>query len=1042
MSRIASSFTALGVRRPVLAVVMSLLIILAGISSFLGVDVRELPDVDTPTVSVRATFEGASPETMDTEVTSILEGAVARVQGVKSIRASSEENYCRIFIEFQPHIDIDVASNDVREAINRRMRDLPDDVEDFFIMKGVFNDDSVCELSVYSDVLSKEELAKRVEKDISPHFLSIPGVADVEMSGDQQRVLRVLLDPARMAGLRVAVNEVISCLRNARLDVPAGSYQSEDQELIIRAEATVIQPKRVEELYIRDDVRIGDIGVVFFGPEEAEDYSMLNGRVVIGMGIIRQSGANTITISQAVDEKVAEINQRVNEFHLVKTSDNAIFIKGALKEVLFSLGFSILIVLIVIGVFLGRWRTTLIPAVTIPVSLIGTVAAIWLLGFSINLLTLLALVLATGLIVDDAIVVLENIQRRRHLGLDKMAAAVVGTHQVFFAVVATTLTLVSVFLPISFLPSRTGILFREFGLVLAVAVCISSFVALTLCPMMASRLPDSSKKGFIMSGILNLLAMIGEGLSSLYFQSLRLFLRHKYLALIFVVILAGYGATFFLKIKQELLPQEDRGMVVIMATGPDGASLNYSDRQAEKIEEILYPYQQSGLIKDIYTTVGRYDKNRTLTIATLKHWDERSITQQEFETEINKQLIQIPGVQISIRRGNSLGIRGAGSGISIALTGNDYNEILQVTEKLKSELEKRIPVIDEIQISFDTSQPELSFNINRNRVSDLNISLESISQTLRVMVDRYDVTDLNIDDEAIPIMLGSIQGVADDPGDLLNTFILNRNQELVPLTTLVDIKEAGVAAQLDRHAQRRAIEMNISFPPGNSLGELVNQVREIANEVLPLDIGLLFRGEAETLNENNYEVAATFLIALLVIFLVLAAQFESMGSALIVIFTVPFGLAAAAFALSMSNQTLNVYSQIGFVMLIGLMTKNAILLVEFMDQLREEGRSVDDAIMEGIEVRLRPLTMTVLSTVLGSLPLILSEGPGAEARSAIGWVVFGGLGLSSLFTLYLTPLGYLLIAPWMKPRSHAVQQLEMELRNADPSDITEEALPS
>ncbi|MBN2326359.1 MAG: efflux RND transporter permease subunit, partial [Candidatus Omnitrophica bacterium] len=585
MNRAAESFTALGVRRPVLAIVMNLLIVLAGVAAFMGVDVRELPDVDTPTVSVRATFEGASPETMDTEVTSILEGAVARVPGVKTIRASSEENYCRIFIEFQPQIDIDVAANDVREAINRRMRDLPDDIEDFFIMKGNFDDDSVCELSVYSDTLSKEELAKRVEKDISPHFLSIPGVADVEMSGDQQRVLRVLLDPARMAGLRVSAGEVIDALRDARLDVPAGSYESEDQELIVRAEATVIQPKRVEEIYIRDNVRIGDVGVVFFGPEEAEDYSMLNGRVVIGMGVIRQSGSNTIAISSAVDRKIEEINQRDNEFHLSKTSDNAIFIKGALKEVLFSLAFAVLIVLVVIAVFLGRWRTTFIPAVTIPVSIIGTVAAVWLMGFSINLLTLLALVLATGLIVDDAIVVLENIQRRHHLGLDKMAAAVLGSNQVFFAVIATTLTLVSVFLPISFLPSQTGILFREFGLVLAVAVCISSFVALTLCPMMASRLPDASQKGFVMSGVFAFLSWIGQGLSYLYFQSLRLLLHYRYLSLILAVILAGYGVVYFLDIKQELIPQEDRGVIYVMATGPDGASLNYSDRQAAKIEE-------------------------------------------------------------------------------------------------------------------------------------------------------------------------------------------------------------------------------------------------------------------------------------------------------------------------------------------------------------------------------------------------------------------------------------------------------------------------
>lgn len=1035
MGNVAESFTALGVRRPVLAVVMNLLIIIAGIAGFMGVDVRELPDVDTPTVFIRAFMDGASPETMDTEVTRILEGAVARVEGVKTIRSSSEERECRVFIEFQPDIQLETAANDVREALNRQIRELPEEVEDLYVIKGSFDDATVAEISIYSDTLSKEELAKRVDKDISPYFLSIPGVADVEMSGDQRRVLRVLLDPARMAGLRVSVSEVINTLRGAHLDVPAGTYESEDQEFIIRANATVIQPKRVEELYVRDHVRIGDLGVVFFGPEEAVDYSMLNGRVVIGMGVVRQSGANTIAISSAIDERIELINQRIQDFHLVKTSDNAIFIEGALKEVLFSLLFAIGIVLVVIGVFLGRWRTTLIPAVTIPVSLIGTIAAIWALGFSINLLTLLALVLATGLIVDDAIVVLENIQRRHQLGLGKMAAAVMGTHQVFFAVIATTLTLVSVFLPISFLPSRTGILFREFGLVLAIAVCISSFVALTLCPMMAARLPDATKKGFITSSILNLLGMIGGGLRFLYLRSLHVCIEHRFLSLLFALILAGYGAAFFMKVQQELIPQEDRGMIYVMATGPDGASLHYADRQAEKIEEILYPYQEAGLVKDIYTTVGRFDKNRSFTIATLTHWDNRDISQQELEKEILEKVEKIPGSLVSIRRGNSLGIRGAGSGLDIALTGNDYNQILPIAEMFKQELEERIPVITDIRIAFDTSQPELTFNINRNRVNDLNVSLDAISQTLRVMVDRYDVGDLNIDDEAVPIMLGSVQGAADDPGDLLNIFIPNRNQELVPLTTLVDIKEAGVAAQLDRHAQRRAIEMDITFPPGVSLGELVSQVQDIANEVLPTETGIIFRGEAASLNENNYDVILTFLIAILVVFLVLSAQFESMSSALIVIFIVPFGLAAAAFALSVSNQTLNVFSQIGFVMLVGLMTKNAILLVEFMDQLRDEGRNVHDAIMEGIEVRLRPVMMTVLSTVLGSLPLILSEGPGAEARSAIGWVIFGGLGLSSLFTLYLTPLGYSLIAPLIKPRSHSERILEDELKQASEEQL-------
>ncbi|MBD3268011.1 MMPL family transporter, partial [bacterium] len=914
--------------------------------------------------------------------------------------------------------------------MSRAQRDLPDELENLFVIKADDNADSIIRLAATTDVLTKEELVKRVEKDVVPNLLSIPGVADVRLNGDQQRVLRVLLDPAKMAGLRVSVSEVISTLRNARLDVPAGSYESDNQELIVRAYASVLQSERIEELYIRDTVRIRDIGVVYFGPEEADSYSMLNGRLVIGMGIVRQAGSNTIAISSAVGRRLEEINSRIKEFQVSKTTDDAIFIQGALNEVLFSLMVAIGIVLIVIAIFLGQWRATMIPGVTLPVSLIGTVAAIWLLGFSINLLTLLALVLATGLIVDDAIVVLENIQRRRSLGLKPLAAAVLGTNQVFFAVLATTVTLISVFLPIAFLPSQTGKMFREFGLILAVAVSISSLVAISMCPMLASRLPDQSRQGFLKRKLNQALAGLGHFLSAIYFFTLRGFLRFPYLSLSLAVFLAGAGVISLKQINQELLPKEDRGILLIMLTGPDGASLTYSDRQAEILESILYPYKQQGIITDIYTVVGRFDKNRCFTAAILKPWEERTISQMELEEEINKKLMKIPGAQVRIFSANSLGIRGAGSGLDLAILGNNYEDILTAAERLEAAITEKLPGMEDIRIDFDTSQPELSFRINRERVNDLDVSLEEISRTLRVMVDRYEVVDLNIADESVPIVMGSIQGTANDPGDLLNIFIPNAHGELIPLTSLVTIKEAGVAAELDRFAQRRAINVDIGLAPNMPLGDAMAQVQSIANEVIPTGMGIQFMGEAATLGESNFEVTMTFLIAILVIFLVLAAQFESMGSALIVIFTVPFGLAAAVFALILSGQSINLYSQIGLVMLVGLMTKNAILLVEFMDQLRDEGKSVPEAVMEGVRVRLRPVTMTVLSTVLGSLPLILSEGPGAEARSAIGWVVFGGLGLSSLFTLYLTPLGYYLIAPYVKPRSHAGQRLEEELYTA------------
>jgi hydrophobe/amphiphile efflux-1 (HAE1) family protein len=1031
MNGLAGGLTALGVRRPVLIIVVNLLIMLGGAASILGVDVRELPNVDRPIVSVRAVFDGASPQTMDTEITSLLEGAVARVAGVKSIESSSEENNMRMRVEFDPAMDLDTAASDVREAVNRVQRRLPDGIDQVTVIKADDDAQAIVELSAYSNTLSKYELAERIEKDVAPEFQSIAGVAEVRLDGEQPRVLRVLLNPAKLAGYNLSVSDVVETLRSINLDVPAGSYKSEDQDLLVRVQASIVDPEKIEQMYIRDDIRINDVAEVFYAAKDPESYSLLNGRSVIGLGVVRQAGSNTIAIADEVDKRLKLVNTRARDFTLVKTSDDSLYIKGALKDVLYTLVFSIIIVLIVIAIFLGQWQAIFIPAVTMPVALIGTLAAIWIFGFSINLLTLLALVLATGLIVDDAIVVLENIQRRRAEGLDKMAAAVLGTRQVFFAVIATTITLVAVFLPIAFLPGQTGRLFREFGLVLAIAVIISSFVAVTLCPLMASRLPNLSDKNNALSGLRNVLDNLGGKLAKIYFISLASLMRFKVLGLIVALMIAAGGGWGFTQLNQELLPREDRGAIRVFLTGPDGASLAYSDRQSQIVENVLIPYQEQGIFTDIYTIVGRWDKNRAYTIATMKHWDERTISQQELAKEINKKLSDMPGAQVRVIQGSSLNIRGGGAGLEIALLGNDYEQIYSAATLLSAELKDRIPYIEDVRVQFDTSQPELAFNIDRQRAYDLNVPMERISETLRVMVDRLELLDLNVDDQAVPVMISSANGVINDPGDLLNIFVTNTDNELVPLSALIDVEERGVAAELDRHEQRRAIELDINVPPGTALGEALDEIRGVANEVLPAGINIIFLGEAAALQESSYDTIITFVIALIIVFLVLAAQFESIGSALIVMFTVPFGLAAAVFALLLTGQTLNLYSQIGLVMLIGLMTKNAILLVEFMDQLRDEGRDIATAIQEAVHIRLRPVIMTVLSTVLGALPLILSTGPGAEARNAIGWVVFGGLGLSTIFTLYLAPLGYALMAPFIKPRAHAGKILDEQLERAE-----------
>ncbi|MCR9072377.1 MAG: efflux RND transporter permease subunit [Alphaproteobacteria bacterium] len=1022
-----SDLPALSVRRPLLALVLNLLIALAGVAAILAVEVRELPNVDRPIVTVRGILQGASPETMDREVTSIVEGAVARVNGVREIRSSSEENNFRMRVEFDPGADLDLAAADVREAVSRVERELPDNVEQLAVVKADADASPVLRLAVLGETLSDEELSRVVENDIIPELISVDGVADVTQFGDRERQLRVVLDPLRLSAYRLSVSDVIDVLENAPFDIPAGSFGSKDQELIVRADATVEDAAEVEAIVIRDNIRIGDIAQVFFGPEDAESIVRVNGAQVIGLGIVRQAQSNTIEISESVRATVSELNARFDRIQILVTSDDALFIEGSVEEVLYTLALAVLIVIATLWLFLGSPSATLIPCVSIPVALIGSVAAIWMLGFSINILTLLALVLATGLIVDDSIVVLENIQRRRAQSLGARAAAVLGSRQVFFAVIATTATLVSVFVPISFLPSTAGRLFREFGFVLAIAVLISSFVALTLVPALAARLGEERRRD---SGLRHALGRVGGRLSDLYTATLRATLNAPLVVLALALALAAGSWLAFERLNRELLPDEDRGIVFAFGTGPDGVGLGYSDRQADKMEAVLQPYLDSGEIESLFTIVGRYDLNRVFISAPLAPWKERERSQREIMDELRPKMNAIPGMRIRVYGSNSLNLRSNSGGLEAALIGNDYLRLYEAAKDIAREAESRLPYLSDIRISYQPTQPQLSVRIDRRRASDLDIPLDDLADTLRVMIDGMDVADLNVSDQSIPIMLEARGGAIDDPSDLVNLHVRTDNGTLVPLSSLVSLKEEGVAAELDRHVQRRAVEIDADVDPSVTLQQATVDIRRIADAVLAEDIDLILLGEAEALEEAEREVMITYAIAIVVVFLVLVAQFESLTSAAIVLVTVPFGIAAAIYALLLTGTSINVYSQIGLVMMIGLMAKNGILVVEFADQLRDRGLPVREAVERAAEVRLRPIVMTMISTVLGGLPLILSEGPGAEARAAIGWVVFGGLGIAAVFTLYLTPVVYLLLAPLSPARAAGTGRLEREMAHA------------
>jgi hydrophobe/amphiphile efflux-1 (HAE1) family protein len=1026
-----SDLPMLAVKRPLLVGVLNLLIVIAGLAAFAGIEVRELPNVDRPIVSVSATFPGAAPETMDREVTSILEDAIARVTGVRQIRSSSEENNSRIRAEFNPGVDLDTAASDVREAVSRVTRDLPDRVEQVNIVKADADAQPIMTLAVSSERYGEAELTQLVENDVVPELLTADGVASIDEFGTRALQMRVSVDPARLNRFGLTMSDVSTALEGAPYDVPVGSFRSNAQELVVRADASATDPGLVRDVIVAGNTRIGDVADVTLAPADATNFVRLDGRPIVGLGVVRQASSNTIQISDSIRASVDRINARYEDITISIVSDDADFIKISVREVLITLSFTVLVVVGTMLLFFRAWRPTVIPSTTIPVALIGVLAGIWALGFSVNLVTLLALVLATGLIVDDAIVVLENTQRLQDKGLGRRAAAVVGTRQVFFAVVATTAGLVSVFLPISFLPSEAGRLFREFGFVLSFAVIISSFVALSLVPALAAKfdLRTSGDRS-------DRLSRWGSRMRDRYIAALTWCLDRGKAVVGGAVLVTGLTALLFTQLDSELVPDEDRGVIEVDATGPDGVGLDFMDRELDEIEMVLQPYLDSGEIESTFSIVGRYDPNRVRVTAQLADWGERDRGQSDIVEELNGPLREIPGSRTNARGRGTLSFGGGGGGnIEVALTGAEYDQIYASALKLSEAIDTQSTILSNPDISYQPTQPQLSIRIDRQRASDLGVDLDDVAQTLRAMVGGDEIVDLNVGDQAVPIFLTSQATTITNPSDLRNLYVRTEGDALVPMSSITQIVEQGVAAELNRTAQRRAIEVEADIAEGTPLQDAIDEIERLAAETVADDTDMILQGDAESLEETSNDVLLTYLFALVIVFLVLVAQFESLTSALVVLLTVPFALVAAILALFLSGISLNIYSQIGLVMLIGLMAKNGILIVEFADQLRHQGRTIREAVEEAAAIRLRPIAMTLISTVVGAVPLILASGAGAEARQSIGWVIFGGLGIAGVFTLFLTPVIYLGVARFGKPRSVDLAKLQEEIDDID-EDMT------
>ncbi|WP_420419979.1 efflux RND transporter permease subunit [Pacificispira sp.] len=1026
----------LSIRRPVLAIVASLLIVTAGIAALTGVPVRELPDVDTAVVTVTTLYTGASPQIVDTDITEIVESSVAGISGVKSIASESRRGRSQTVIEFEVGRNIDEAANDVRDAVGRVRANLPESADEPSVVKNDSNADPVMRIAVSSDRHSPEEITDYVERFVIDRLSTLDGVASVDIRGERRYAIRIWLDRRALAARNLTVGDIEAAIRRNNVELPAGEIKSLDRLLDIRLDGRLSTVEGFRDIVIAEiggyPVRLGDVATVERGVEDDETIVRANGAPAVGLQVIRQSQANTMEISEAIRTEVAAMTPTLPEgMKIIIGSDDALFIAASIREVLIALGISLVLVIMVILLFLRSVRTTLVPAVTIPVALIGCMALIALFGFSINVLTLLALLLAIGLVVDDAIVVLENIKRRVDEGESPLVAAVLGTRQVTFAVLATSITLIAVFVPISFLGGQVGRLFSEFGLVMAAAVAISTFVALSLCPMIASRIlsPSRRKKGAAADGDS---AMAQSWIGRVYRGLLTQAIGAPLIVIVFSALFVGGAVTLYTDLPQELAPREDRGVAFVPMTAPQGSTVAYTDAQARQIEDALAPQVENGNIQTVYSLVGWGSRPyRAFVVMRLAPWEEREATQADIVRAVQPAARGLPGARAAVASPAGLGLRGNSTPLRIVVGGPDFERVKEWAAALLEHAEANEGLLNP-EVDFEQNQPQLNLTLDRIRANDLGISAEEVASTLQVMFASREVTTYVDRGREYPVIA---QARAEDrraPTDLDNVFVRSGAQgapggALVPLGALVSAQEQAAAAELRRFDRLPSITIQAGLAPEYTLGDAIAYMEEGAARILPEGAKLGYAGQSATFKETSDNVSLTFAIALLIVFLVLAAQFESFVHPLAIMLSVPLALAGAIYSLYLAGLSLNVYSQIGIILLIGLMAKNGILIVEFANQLRDEGASVREAVIEASVMRFRPIVMTVISTVLGAVPLVIASGAGAESRIAIGWVIVGGLGSALVLTLFLTPVLYDLLAGLSKPRSAVEKELDAQL---------------
>jgi multidrug efflux pump len=1003
------------VTRPVFASVISLLLIAFGLVSFSKLALREYPDIDPPVVSIDTSYKGASANIIETRITEVIEDRISGVEGIKFISSTSSDGRSRINIEFDVSRNIEAATNDIRDRVSGVIDNLPDDASPPDIQKADSSDDVILWLNVTSDRLDTLELTDYAKRYLQDKFSVVPGVARVQIGGGLEYSMRVWLDRNQMAARNITVSDVESALRTENVELPAGSIESEEVQFTARIQRVYKTPEDFKKLVIArsDDylVRLGDIARVEKEAIENRTFFRGNGVTMIGLGMIKQSKSNTIDVAQGAIDLAETIAPNLPAgMEIINSYDTSVFIRGAIAEVYKTLFIAMLLVVSVIYLFLGSFRAMLIPAVTVPVSLIATFIVLYIFGFSINLLTLLALVLAIGLVVDDAIVVLENISRRIEKGEPPLTAAFRGTRQVGFAVIATTLVLIAVFVPIVFLEGDLGRLFTEFAITMVAAVSFSTLIALTLCPMMASKLLKKTERSAFSAKIDQLFEKFKAIYTALLIKVLKI-------RLIMILIFAGVAslAIFFMNVvPSEYAPKEDRGAFFMFVTGPEGASYDYTREYMDEIEKRMQPYIDSGevsrsLIRAPRSFGNAASFNDGMVIVVLDDWANRR-SANVIMGEIAKKMSDLPGVRAFPVMRQGFGGR-ASKPVQFVLGGGTYEELAQWRDILIEKVNENNPGLLDIDSDYKETKPQLQIVIDQDRAGDLGVSVQTIGSTLETMLGSSNVTTYIENGEEYDVILEGERTKQNTPTDIQNIYVRSDSTgKLIPLANLIKIEEYADSGSLNRYNRTRAVTIEAGLAEGYALGDALDYLRDLTREYLPDNVGIDYKGQSLDFQSSGSSLIFVFILGFGIVFLVLAAQFESYVHPLVIILTVPLAISGALAGLYFTGNSLNVYTQIGLIMLIGLAAKNGILIVEFVNQLRDEGMEFSQALIEASQIRLRPIIMTGITTIAGSVPLLLSSGAGSETRTAIGVVILFGVMAATFFTLFVVPVAYDLLA--------------------------------